>query len=145
MDGITIKPGWADKLKEGSPVIVRDRVVSSARPSTSYRLAKVDRVTATEVHVGDKRYRRGRGRSKYEALAYQNEGMDIDMLSEVTCGSILPANAATRRWLDEATAADAEADALVTLVMQVRTAVDDAFKAGDSAKLKAAHKALTRK
>lgn len=141
MNGITIKPGWADNLKEGSPVIVRSGTVSSKRPSTGYKIAKVDRVTATEIHVDGRRYRYGKG-SKY--VEYQNEGLDIDMLSDPSCGAIFPAIAATRRWLKAARAADAAADDLVLLTMNVRNEVTAAFERGATDRLSAAYAALTQ-
>lgn len=146
MNSLTIKPGWADKLKEGSTVFVHtpgSHNTGGKTPTSDYEVAKVERVTATEVHVNGNRYRRGKGRSA--RVAYQNEGFDIDRLLHPRCPKIYPYNAATRRWLEARDAARAETAALVALVSQVRSEVSRAFETNDTDRLKAALRALTRK
>lgn len=92
---VTVKLGWADKLKAGSAVLVQNRVVPDDWPSTGYRFATVDRVSATEVIVDGVKYRRGVGRSPM--IQYPNEGLQIEWLNDAQCGRIWPVNAAVKR------------------------------------------------
>mgnify|MGYP000970548723 CR=1 FL=1 len=106
---VTVTPGWADKLKAGSRVIVEDHEVPADRPCDGYRIAIVERVSSTEVVVNGNKYRRGKGRS--DLISYPNEGLEIERLNDPTWGRIWPVTAPVRKAYAKILADDAR-DAL---------------------------------
>lgn len=105
---VTVKAGWADKLKVGSIVLVQDRVVPEDRPSSGYRLGTVERVSATEVVVDGVKYRRGIGRSPL--IQYPNEGLEVKALNDPQPGRIWPTTAPVRNEFNRLAIADITAD-----------------------------------
>ena len=137
---VTLQPGWADKLRPGSQVIVQVPT-TGRRPSDSYHFAVVDSVTTTQVRVEGVAYRRGKGRSQY--VEYGNEGIEVDGLTEEEYARIWPVTAATRNALDALRSADNQATHAAKLARTVAAAARAAAADGNSAALEAAAKVLT--
>lgn len=141
MNGVKIKEGWADNLKEGSKVFLRRAGSGMNRvESSQWSEVTVDRVTPTEVLIDGKRFRRGKGRSKF--VEYQNEGKEIERLSSSYYDEIFPITAATRRWLAETIAEDEALANIGALSRDVTAAVKRAVADENVKGLTAALKAL---
>lgn len=134
MHNVSIPQGWADALEPGDTVIVR----SYGSGVGAYIERAVESVTATEVRVAGRSFRRGKGRSKL--IEYQNEGAEIPRINTGGGQRIYPLTPETKAWLRRERAAATRETNAIRLRDNVVTAARTAFNHGHTGRLR---KALT--